>query len=149
MEKAGILYAFGKRYLLLPLMLVFNTFVWYSCLYDTQIRTTQPLCDEDDTSNSKGDQINSDFHQTNGIVTINATNASGELVRIVDTLSYGNQEIAYHMSKTWVCVNENEEITIYGAATNSQHIVHQYRVSMGKHSEWTILTWPRGHHSYC
>ncbi len=126
--KSGISFATTHCYLLLSLILICNTFAWYCYSYDTQWRTTQGQCGEYDTSDPHGVQINSDFTQTYGSALINASNTSGALVQIVDTLLYGKQEKAHHINNTWVCIDENQDIVIYGAATNSKHNVYQYWV---------------------
>ncbi len=118
---------FNVRYMFL--FVIFKIFAWYCYSYNIQWRTIQNHLDEDDILNSHEGRINSDFHPTYGSAMINATTKSGELVKIVDTLYYGKQEKAYHINKTWVCVDENEAIFIYGAATNRKYNVYQYKVS--------------------
>ena len=115
-------------------LLVILKTLWYCYLYDTQWRSIQDECAEDDISNSHEGQINSEFLHTYGIAMINANTTSGELVKIVNTLHYGKIEKAYHINKTWVCVDENEKIIIYGATTNRKYNVYQYRVSTACHS---------------
>ncbi len=57
------------------------------------------------------------------------SNSSG-YVKIVDSFVYGKNEKAYHINKTWVCVDKNNRINVFGAAENSRKIVKRYAVSL-------------------
>ena len=104
------------------LVKIFNTLV-----YASSLNGEQHPCDEVSYNSYQG-KINSEFNKLYGH--LNTNKSSSKLVKIFNTLVYGKQEIAYHVNKTWVCIDENDKIIIYGAAEESKRIVQKYPVSM-------------------
>ena len=122
------------------LILIANAISWNGNPFSFMWRKRTHPCDEASTIHHQG-QINSDFNELYGLPTINKS--SSKLVNIFNTLEYGKQENAYHVNTTWVCIDENEEIVIHGAADDSVQFVQKYwvclRLVFKNHMVFTIL----------
>ena len=112
------------RYLLILLMC--STIAWCVYLFNNQWWTIEDPCNQENHENkpcSEEGQAHFNFAQTYGHLS-----SRGGIEKLISRLPYGKQEYAFHINKTWVCVDQNEQIIIFGAAEDRKHIIKEYWV---------------------
>ena len=72
------------------LLLISSTIVWYGNLFAVHFWIPDNKCN---------------IHIYGGAIT---NSSNGGSVNIIKTLTYGNQEDAYHINNAWICIKQNE-----------------------------------------
>ncbi len=111
-------------YRYLSMLLMCSTIAWCVYLFNNQWWATEDPCNHEYNPCSEEGQAHLNLTQTYG----HLSNPGG-LEKLISRLPYGKQEYAFHINMTWVCVDQNEQIIIFGAAENRKQIIKEYWVS--------------------
>ncbi len=120
-------------YRYLSMLLMCSTIAWCVYLFNDQWWTTEDPCNQENKPCQGQGQNPSELTETYhayGLTADNNLSSSGGLEKLISRLPYGKQEYAFHINKTYVCVDQNEQIIIFGAAENRKQIIKEYWVSL-------------------